>query len=44
MIKSMFKRAWLSISRKLSKTIILIIVMFIMANLVLASIAIKKCG
>lgn len=42
MFKSMFKRAWLSISRKLSKTMILMIVMFVMANLVLASIAIKN--
>ena len=42
MFKSMFKRSWLSISRKLSKTVILGIVMFVMANLVLASIAIKN--
>ena len=42
MIKSMLKRARLSISRKPSKTIILVIVMFVMANLVLASIAIKN--
>jgi putative ABC transport system permease protein len=38
----MFKRAWLSITRKLSKTIILTIIMFVMANLVLSSIAIKN--
>lgn len=42
MFKSMFKRAWLSITRKPSKTVILAIVMFVMANLVLASIAIKN--
>jgi len=42
LIKSMFKRSWLSITRKLSKTVILAIVMFVMANLVLASIAIKN--
>jgi len=40
--KSMVKRAWLSISRKLSKTVVLAIVMFVMANLVLAAIAIKN--
>lgn len=42
MIKTMLKRAWLSITRKPSKTIILAIVMFVMANLVLSSIAIKN--
>ena len=42
MIKSMFKRTWLSIVRKPSKTIILMIVMFIMANLVLAAVATKN--
>ncbi|MDD2518644.1 MAG: FtsX-like permease family protein [Bacilli bacterium] len=42
MIKSMFKRAWLSITRKFNKTVILVITMFVMANLVLASIAIKN--
>ena len=42
MFKSMLKRAWLSISRKLSKTVVLAIVMFVMANLVLAAIAIKN--
>lgn len=38
----MFKRSWLSITRKPSKTVILAIVMFVMANLVLSSIAIKN--
>lgn len=38
----MFKRAWLSITRKKSKTIILFIVMFVIANLVLATISIKN--
>lgn len=42
MIKSILKRARLSITRKPSKTIILVTVMFVMANLVLASIAIKN--
>ena len=42
MIKSMFKRTWLSIIRKPSKTIVLAIILFVMANLVLASISIKK--
>lgn len=38
----MIKRAWLSISRKRSKTIILGVLMFIIANLVLATIFIKN--
>ena len=41
MIKSMFKRTILSIVRKPSRTIILGIILFVMANLVLASISIK---
>lgn len=41
MIKNMFKRAWLSIVRKPSRAIILGLILFAMANLVLASIAIK---
>ena len=42
MIKSMFKRTVLSIIRKPSRTIILGIILFVMANLVLASISIKS--
>lgn len=42
MIKNMFKRTWLSITRKPSKSIVLLIIMFVMANLVLASLSIKN--
>ncbi|MCL1840038.1 FtsX-like permease family protein [Candidatus Saccharibacteria bacterium] len=42
MFKSMFKRSWLSITRKTSRTIILIIILFVMANLMLATIAIQR--
>ncbi len=42
MKKNMFKRAWLNITRKKSKSIIFLIVMFIMANLVLSSLSISK--
>ncbi len=42
MKKNMFKRAWLNIIRKPSKTIILFIIMFVIANLVLASLAISN--
>jgi len=41
MFKSMLKRSWLSIARKPSRAIILGLILFAMANLVLASIAIK---
>jgi len=41
MIKSMFKRAMLSIARMPSRTIILGVILFVMANLVVASISIK---
>ncbi|MDR1196903.1 MAG: ABC transporter permease [Candidatus Nomurabacteria bacterium] len=41
MFKNMLKRAWLSTSRKLSRTVILGLVLFAMANLVLAAIAIR---
>ena len=37
----MFKRSWLSIKRKLGRTIILTLIFFMMANLVLAAITIK---
>ncbi len=40
MKKSMVKRAWLNITRKKNKSIILFIIMFVIANLVLASLAI----
>jgi ABC-type transport system, involved in lipoprotein release, permease component len=42
MFKNMFKRSWLSIIRKPSRTIILGLVLFAMANLVLSAIAIKS--
>ncbi len=42
MFKNMFKRAWLNIVRKPSKSIILFIIMFVMANLVLASLSISN--
>ncbi len=42
MKKNMFKRAWLNITRKKNKSIILIIIMFVIANLVLASLAISN--
>ncbi len=42
MFKSMLKRSWLSTIRKPSRTIILALVLFAMANLVLAAIVIKN--
>ena len=42
MFKNMLKRSWLSIRRKLSRTIILTLIMFVMANLVLAAIIVKS--
>jgi|GEM_PF-1279024 len=42
MIKSLFKRSWLSTIRKPSRTIILILILFVMANMLLATFAIKK--
>lgn len=41
MFKNMFKRSWLSIVRKPSRAVIVGLILFAMANLVLASIAIK---
>ena len=41
MFRNMLKRSWLSISRKLGRTIVLTLIFFMMANLVLASITIK---
>lgn len=41
MFKNMFKRSWLSIARKPSRALIIGLILFAMANLVLASIAIK---
>src|SRR5574344_2090929 len=40
--EKMLRRAWLSITRKKSKTIIMFIVTFVIANLVLATISIKN--
>lgn len=42
MIKNMFKRSWLSIYRKPTKSTILMLIMFIMANLVLSALVIKS--
>ncbi len=42
MLKNMCKRTWLNIIRKPSKSIVLLIIMFIMANLVIASLAISN--
>ena len=42
MFKNMLKRSWLSIRRKLGRTIILTLIFFIMANLVLAAITVKS--
>ena len=42
MFKNMLKRSWLSISRKLGRTIVLTLIFFMMANLVLAAITIKS--
>ena len=42
MFKSMLKRSWLSTVRKPSRTIILVLILFVMANLMLATIAIKN--
>ncbi|MGN1313276.1 MAG: ABC transporter permease [Candidatus Nanosyncoccaceae bacterium] len=41
MFKNMLMRSWLSIKRKLGRTIILTLILFMMANLVLAVITIK---
>ena len=41
MFRNMLKRSWLSIRRKLGRTIILTLIFFIMANLVLAAITVK---
>jgi putative ABC transport system permease protein len=42
MFKSMLKRSWLSTIRKPSRTVILMLILFVMANLMLATIAIKN--
>lgn len=42
MFKNMLKRSWLSIIRKPSRTAILVTILFAMANLMLATIAIKN--
>ena len=41
MFKNMLKRSWLSIRRKLGRTVVLTLIFFMMANLVLAAITIK---
>ncbi|MDR0591533.1 MAG: ABC transporter permease [Candidatus Nomurabacteria bacterium] len=41
MFKNMLKRSWLSTVRKPSRTVILMLVLFVMANMLLATIAIK---
>lgn len=42
MFRNMLKRSWLSIRRKLGRTIVLTLIFFMMANLVLAAITIKS--
>ena len=42
MFKNMLKRSWLSIKRKLGRTVILALIFFMMANLVLAAFIIKS--
>ncbi|MFI3261006.1 MAG: FtsX-like permease family protein [bacterium] len=42
MFKNMFKRTWLSLKRKPNKSIVMVLLMFVMANLVLASLLIKS--
>lgn len=42
MYKNMLKRSWLSIKRKLGRTVILTLIFFMMANLVLAAFIIKS--
>ncbi len=42
MFKNMLKRSWLSIRRKLGRTVILTLIFFMMANLVLAAITVKS--
>ena len=42
MFKSMLKRSWLSTIRKPSRTIILVVILFVMANMLLATLAIKN--
>ena len=41
MFRNMLKRSWLSVRRKLGRTIVLVLIFFMMANLVLAAITIK---
>jgi putative ABC transport system permease protein len=42
MFKNMLKRSWLSTIRKPSRTVILVTILFVMANLLLATVAIKN--
>lgn len=42
MFKNMLKRSWLSITRKLSRSIILVLILFVMANMLLATVSIRN--
>jgi putative ABC transport system permease protein len=42
MFKNMLKRSWLSTVRKAGRTIILVIILFVMANMLLATVAIRN--
>lgn len=42
MFKNMLKRSWLSIVRKPSRSIILVLILFVMANMLLATVSIKN--
>jgi len=42
MFKNMLKRSWLSIRRKPSRSAILIVILIVMANMLLATVAIKN--
>lgn len=42
MFKNMLKRSWLSITRKPSRSIILVLILFVMANMLLATVSIKN--
>ena len=42
MFKNMLKRSWLSIIRKPSRSVILVLILFVMANMLLATVSIKN--
>lgn len=42
MFKNMIKRSWLSIIRKPSRSVILVLILFVMANLLLATVSIRN--